>query len=60
MLQMLEKGFYWVGNRIYGPDLRYRADQPQWGIEHIPGVFLLYLTSGVVACLGMLGSILSG
>ena len=29
MLQMLEKGFYWVGNRIYGPDLRYRADQPQ-------------------------------
>ena len=28
MLQMLEKGFYWVGNRIYGPDLRYRADQP--------------------------------
>ena len=28
MLQMQENGFYWVGNRIYGPDLRYRADQP--------------------------------
>jgi len=29
MLQMQENVFYWVGKRIYGPDLRYRADQPK-------------------------------